>query len=113
MRGLCDYSAVAVALDVNKQVIYGRNRRGSVIARQLVALSEADELVVFAVYPLSAPRPVKRLFARYDRELAAALGLPVRTGAGGEDGYTIAEIIPRDGGTTAPGCPASCRAPVA
>ena len=93
VRGLCDYSAVAVALDVNKQVVYARNRRGSVIARQLLAVSEDDELIVFAVYPLSAPAAVKRLFARYDRAFARELGLPIRTGAGGEEEYTIAEII--------------------
>jgi hypothetical protein len=93
VRGLCDYSAVAVALDVNKQVVYARNRRGSVIARQLLALSEDDALVVFAVYPLSAPDEVKRLFARYDRAFAAELGLPIRTGGRGEDDYSIAEVI--------------------
>ena len=89
--GAFDYSAVAVALDVNKQVVYARNRRGSVIARQLLALSEADELIAFAVYPLSAPAAVKRLFARYDRAFAAALGLALRRGDGD---YTVAEVIP-------------------
>jgi len=88
--GAFDYAAVAVALDVNKQVVYARNRRGSVIARQLLALSEADELVTFAVYPLSTPAAVKRLFARYDRAFATALGLTLR---GGDGDYTIADVI--------------------
>jgi len=96
VRGACDYSAVAVALDVNKQVVYARNRRGSVIARQLLALSEDDAVVAFAVYPLSAPAAVRRLFARYDRAFAAQLGLPLRRGAVGDDGYTIAEVISSD-----------------
>jgi hypothetical protein len=91
--GAFDYSAVAVALDVNKQVVYARNRRGSVIARQLLAVSEEEALVVFAVYPRSTPKAVKRLFARYDRALAAELGLPVVAGDGQNDEYTIAEII--------------------
>jgi len=57
---VCDYSAAAVVLDVNKQVVYARNRRGSVIARQLLALSEDDRLVAYDVYPRSTPGPVKR-----------------------------------------------------
>jgi hypothetical protein len=84
---------VAVALDVNKQVVYARNRRGSVIARQLLAISEADELVVFSVYPRAAPKALRRLFARYDRELGAALGLPIMAGREGGDEYTIAVVI--------------------
>lgn len=91
VRGLCDYSAVAVALDVNKQVVYARNHRGSVIARQLLAVSEGAELVAFAVYPLSAPEAVRRLFARYDREFAAELGLALWSGQ--DEDYRIAEVI--------------------
>ena len=46
------YSAAAVALDLNKRVIYARNEAGVVVARQLLALSEDDRLVRFHVYPL-------------------------------------------------------------
>lgn len=75
LGGLCDYSAAAVLLDVNKQVLYARDRHGSVVARQLIALSKADEVVCFNVYPDSSPAPIKALFRAYDVALAEALGL--------------------------------------
>jgi hypothetical protein len=115
VRGVCDYSAAAVVLDVNKQVVYARNRRGSVIARQLLALSEEDALVAFDVYPLSAPAPVKRLFARYDRAFAAELGLPLWRPVGEDDESTIAEVISsawwNDGGWLSGFTPSGGRAP--
>jgi hypothetical protein len=92
LGGLCDYSAAAVVLDVNKQVVYARTRRGGVVARQLVAVSEDDRLVIFSVYPRSAPGPVKRLFAEYDRRFADALGLRLFTARRGAT-YTVAEIL--------------------
>ena len=70
------YSAAAIALDVNKQVLFARDARGQVIARQLVAISADDRLVVYQVYPQSAPREVRALFAQHDRDLAAALSVP-------------------------------------
>ncbi|NOT58062.1 MAG: hypothetical protein HOP18_25945, partial [Deltaproteobacteria bacterium] len=75
LGGLCDYSAAAVLLDVNKQVLYARDRHGSVVARQLIALSKVDEVVCFNVYPESSPTPIKALFRAYDVALAEALGL--------------------------------------
>ncbi len=41
-----------------------------VVARQLVAVSEADTLVCFHVYPVGSPEPIQRAFAEYDRALA-------------------------------------------
>lgn len=90
--GLCDYSAAAAALDINKQVIYARTRKGGVIARQLVAVSDEGDLIAFSVYPQSAPRSVKRLFAEYDQRFAVALGLSVRTVHKGAT-YSIAEVL--------------------
>jgi hypothetical protein len=90
--GLCDYSAAAAALDINKQVIYARTRRGGVVARQLVAISDEGDLVAFAVYPLSAPRSVRRVFADYDQRFATALGLSVRTAQRGTT-YSVAEVL--------------------
>ena len=92
LGGLCDYSAAAVALDVNKQVVYARTRRGGVVARQLVAVSDDDRLVAFSVYPRSAPAPVRRVFAEFDRRFAAALGLRLCT-ARRDATYTVAEIL--------------------
>src|SRR6185436_9082788 len=82
------YSAAAVALDVNKRVIYARDAGGRVVARQLVAISEADELVCFEVYPKEASPRLRRAFAAHDRALAEHLGLPLYTPK--DDGYAIA-----------------------
>jgi len=46
---------VARPLDVNKQVVYARDPHGAVIGRQLLAISEADELVCFSVYATAGP----------------------------------------------------------
>jgi hypothetical protein len=90
------HSAAAIALDLNKRVVYARRETGSVVARQLLALNDEDRLVCFHVYPLDAPREIKELFARYDRELASALGLPIQTEGAGSDGEPpIAEILSR------------------
>jgi len=63
-------------LDANKQVIYARDQRGAVIARQLVGVSKENELVVcFQVYPASIRAGVMSLFR--DNDQAQALGLPL------------------------------------
>jgi len=76
LGGSLSYSAAAALLDVNKQVLYARDGHGSVIARQLVAISETDQLVPFSVYPQSTPIWLQLAFDQYDTELAAALGIP-------------------------------------
>ena len=85
-------SAAAVVLDVNKLVVYARNGRGAVIARQLVAFSEDDTLVCFHVYPLASGSAVKAAFAEFDRLLAAALGIPIQ----GDGEYEIANLVSHD-----------------
>ena len=85
-------SAAAVVLDVNKLVVYARNGRGAVIARQLVAISEDDTLVCFHVYPIASGAAVKAAFAEFDRLLASALGIPIHEA--GE--YEIANLVSHD-----------------
>jgi len=51
LGGICSYSAVAVLLNINKQVLYARNQKGTIVARQLIAISELEELVCFSIYP--------------------------------------------------------------
>ena len=89
------YSAAAVVLDVNKQVVYARDARGTVVGRQLVALSEDRKLVCFYVYPLDAQKRLGPLFAAYDRQWSAALGLPIYEADSDED-YDIAHILSHD-----------------
>ena len=86
------YSAAAVVLDINKQVVYARNVRGAVIGRQLVAVSEDDQLVCFEIYPLNAQKQWGKLFAQFDTRLAETLGLPLYD-SHGEEGYEIACIL--------------------
>lgn len=75
LGGGLSYSAAAVLLDVNKQVLYARDQHGTVIARQLVAISDNDQLVPFSVYPQSAPSWLQLAFDQYDTKLAAVLGI--------------------------------------
>jgi hypothetical protein len=90
--GSCEDSALAVMVDVNKQVVFARRADGAFIARQLVAISEDDRLVFFPVYPLAAPKAVKDAFYEYDVRLAAALGLPPFREPS-EKEYTIASVL--------------------
>ena len=92
LGGAFTHSAAAVALDINKQVVYARDARGVVVARQLVALAEDDRLVCFSVYPLGVSPALEALFAAHDRRLSQALGLPLHDASGDED-YEIAHIL--------------------
>ena len=92
--GLCTYSAAAVVLDVNKRVLYARDARGNVIARQVVAISEDDRLVLFDVYPAGTSAAVRKLFHAYDLRFAEALGMPIH--GGDEEGGDVAHILSRD-----------------
>ena len=92
LGGAFAYSAAAVVLDFNKQVVYARDAKGKVVGRQVVALSEAQQMVCFEVYPLDAQKRLGPLFAAYDRQWSAALGLPVYD-ADGDEEYDIAHIL--------------------
>lgn len=92
LGGIFTHSAAAVVLDINKQVIYARDARGTVLARQLVALAEDNRLVCFSVYPLGVKPELAVLFAEYDRLMSQALGLPLYDANSSED-YTIARIL--------------------
>jgi hypothetical protein len=90
--GACEDSAVAVTVDVNKQVVFARRGDGTFIARQLVAISEDDRLVFFPVYPPAASKAVKDSFYEYDVSLAAALGLAPFRGPS-EKEYAIERVL--------------------
>lgn len=92
LGGHLTYSAAAVVLDINKQVVYARDARGNVLARQIIALTEDTRVVCFSVYPLGAAQQVTLLFAHYDRLLSEALGLPLCQPDSEED-YEIAAVL--------------------
>lgn len=91
--GICSDSAVAALLDANKRVLYARDHRGRVIARQLIAISDDDRLVCFEVYPLAAGQPIKALFRNYDYAFAAALNLPVYERGEADEGYVVSSVL--------------------
>ncbi|MCP3102364.1 hypothetical protein LZ198_26175 [Myxococcus sp. K15C18031901] len=80
LNGLCDYSAVSAVLDANKRVLYARDSRGRVVARQLLAISRDETLVPFAVYPERVEAGLRDCFLDYDLAFADALGLPLSDG---------------------------------
>lgn len=90
LGGNLEYSAVAAALDINKRVVYARDARGAVLARQLLAVSEDDRLVCFSVYPQSAGPEIRAMFRAFDAQFSDALGLPLLAG---DDDYVIEPIL--------------------
>ena len=78
--GYCDYSPPGIVLDVNKQVLFARDETGAVIACQIVALNENEELVCFSIYPKSATGAVQALFLDYDLLFTEAFGLKIYDG---------------------------------
>jgi hypothetical protein len=92
--GMCSDSAIAALLDVNKKVLYARDRNGRVVARQLIAVADDDRLVCFNVYPLSSSPVAKAAFRDYDRALARALGIPLYEGVDADDpGYQVSSVL--------------------
>lgn len=75
--GIWTESAVATLLDINKQVLYLRDKKGQMIARQILAISDDDQLVAFEVYPLNSKKEIKQAFLDYDTEFAKLLGIPL------------------------------------
>lgn len=76
-------------MDVNKQVLYARNEKNEVIARQLIAISEEKKLVCFEVYPIGVDKEIKSIFRDYDVNFAKELKIDLTTN--GE--YTIENIL--------------------
>lgn len=94
LGGGLTYSAAAVVLDINKQVIYARNSKQKVIARQLIAISETEQLVCFSVYPHNINKDIKEIFRNYDKQLAEALAVTFYQEK--DDDYDIELIIAQE-----------------
>ncbi|MBV9848284.1 MAG: hypothetical protein JO250_01215 [Armatimonadetes bacterium] len=95
LGGSFAYSAAAAVLDINKQVLYARRPNGTVLARQLIALSEGEQLVCFSVYPYTTSTELQRHFSAYDRQFAGALELPLWRPDSEEEEYAIPTILAR------------------
>ena len=93
LGGSFTFSAAATVLDINKQVLYARDAKGTVIGRQVAAYAESNELVCFYVYPISASDTLRAAFAEYDRKFAAALGASLHQKKAGEEDYEIEQIL--------------------
>lgn len=94
LGGICSYSAVAVLLNINKQVLYARNQKGTIIARQLIAISESQELVCFSIYPHNIHTHIKSIFYEYNIMFADALGLTLYQDSPDKNNtYEIVNII--------------------
>ncbi len=78
------YSAAAIVLDVNKQVIFARDANGRFVARQIVALTESQKLAFYNVYPDSSAE-LQRAFVDFDRALAEAMGVEILLKETGDD----------------------------
>jgi hypothetical protein len=74
------FSAVANAVDVNKQVIYARDNHGQVVGRCLVALTDTGRLLTFNPYCHVPEIGLGELVARFVECLAAELGTQVARG---------------------------------
>ncbi len=78
-RGGCNaFAGVANAIELNKRVVYARDRKGRIVARQLWAISEDYKLVGFDVYSTYAPDERAGLeahFAAHARAWARSCGL--------------------------------------
>lgn len=94
--GNLEYSAAAAVLDVNKHVVFARDKRGSVVGRQLLAISEADELVCFGVYGTAKFELLEPLFREYDRTFSSRLGLRLFGSSESSEEYEIATILSRE-----------------
>ncbi len=78
--GCNQHGAVANTLDINKRVAYLRDASGRVLARQLLAISDENELVPFHIYWRVAKEQMdgcEAAFRRFDEHLAGRLGLPL------------------------------------
>ncbi|MEK8020559.1 MAG: hypothetical protein VSS75_027145, partial [Candidatus Parabeggiatoa sp.] len=91
LGGIMTDSAVAIMLDINKQVLYARNENGIVIARQLIAISKDDQLVAFQIYPHNTASRIKKLFFDYDQHFAHRLGIKLFKSE--RDNYEIEHIL--------------------
>lgn len=74
LREVNFWSAVINAADANKRVIYGRDDGGAVVARCLLALTDAGDLVAFHPFCYHRELGFAAMVARFAGELARRMG---------------------------------------
>lgn len=113
LGGCNAHSAVSTMLDANKRVIYARDARDRVVARQLVVISKSWELLCFHVYQSGENGCMTELFHEFDRRLAARLALPIYRDSEGDSSYQVETLICRhwydDGAVDVPDQPLRVR----
>ncbi len=98
LGAMLESDPAGIALDVNKQVVYARDAKGRVVARQLVAVSESSELVCYPLYYASSQSDsLDQVFLAYDRALAAHLELPLAEGGEHEVALILSQEYWDDG----------------
>ncbi|NQZ58470.1 MAG: hypothetical protein HRT88_13510, partial [Lentisphaeraceae bacterium] len=80
LGGMYAHSAAAVALDINKQVLYLRDEKGKVHGRQLLVIDTSGKLVCFEVYPSAVSEEVRAHFAAYNIAFSDELNCQVYEG---------------------------------
>jgi hypothetical protein len=91
------FSTVVNAADVNKRVVYARDKRGSVVGRCLLALGERGELLVFEPYAHDRALGFSERMGAFVEALAARMGASSFSGPG------CRRSSPPTGTTTGPG----------
>ena len=78
-RGGCNaFAGVANAIELNKRVVYARDKKGHIVARQLWAISEEFKLVgfdVYSTYDAEKRAGLEAIFAAHARQWARGCGL--------------------------------------
>ena len=82
------WSAAAVVLDINKQVVFARDAQQRCLARQILAITDDDKLACYSVYPESNPEMLA-LFADFDQAFAKHLGIPIESATTDEHVTTL------------------------
>lgn len=82
--GVNAFSSIANAVDLNKRVIYVRDRKGKVIARKLIGIADNGKLVGFRTYCMYSARSVRQWIIsavnQYAKALATACGIELDNG---------------------------------
>lgn len=92
LGGTYTYSAAAIAIDINKQVVFARDANGHFLARQVLALTKDGKLACYAIYP-KASRALRGAFAEFDAMLAKDLQLEIDSSSHDNEDREIELIV--------------------